>query len=289
MTYLWLSIALVVCALLLWIAGLRGARHIRPRERVLEVAGLPPQLDGLRLMHLSDTHFTRRSTLPERLLALARQARPDLILITGDLVRGRGGLAVAGGFLRALAAEFPVWAVEGNADHWADRAGAERGRWRRTRARFLTNAAALLADGHPPAWIVGVDDPYRRHDDLEAAYRAVPAGAWTLLVAHSPDILLRPQSRRARLIFAGHTHGGQVCLPLLGALVTHTRLGRRFIEGVHRLDDTVLVVSRGVGVTRLPIRLLCPPEVTTWRLTRPVLSRAAPNRAPREGGGDGSI
>ena len=114
-------------------------------------------------------------------------------------------------------------------------------------------------------------------------------GAWTLLVAHSPDILLRPQARRARLIFAGHTHGGQVRLPLLGSLVTHTRLGRRFLEGVHRLDDTVLVISRGVGVTRLPIRLGCPPEVTTWRLTRPALSPAAPNPSPREAGGDGSM
>ena len=287
MTYLWVAIGVGLCAAAVWIAGVRGARALRPRERVLEVPGLPAQLEGRRVMHLSDLHLRRGSALAQRLLEIARRYRPDLIVITGDLVWGHPGLEIADGFLRALAAEFPVWAVEGNADHWADREGEERARWRETGTRFLTNAAAPLADGDPPspsavapasadeglrrasppAWIVGVDDPFRGRDDLEAAYREVPAGAWTMLLAHSPDILLHPKAHRAGLIFTGHTHGGQVRLPLIGPVFTHTRLGRRFVEGVHRLDDTLLVVSRGAGVTRLPIRLGCPPEVTTWRLT----------------------
>jgi hypothetical protein len=266
--YLYVAIALVLCAALVWIAGVRGARDLRPRERVLEIAGLPARLDGLRVLHLTDLHLRERTKLPARLLGIARQYRPDLVVITGDLVWGPSGVGVAQALLRALAAEFPTWAVEGNADHWADRTGEERARWRQTGARFLTNAAAPLAEGSPPAWIVGVDDPYRGLDDLEAAYGDVPAGAWTMLLAHSPDILSRDLARRARLIFAGHTHGGQCRLPLLGAVVTHTRIGRRFVEGVHTVGDTVVVISRGAGVTRLPIRLLCPAEVTTWRLTR---------------------
>jgi predicted MPP superfamily phosphohydrolase len=265
--YLAIALAVLACASLVWIAGVRGARDLRPRERILEVPGLPAQLDGVRVMHLSDLHLRPRSEFPDRLLQAARHYRPDFVIITGDLVWGDAGLAVAEGFLRTLASEFPVWVVEGNADHWADRTGELRARWRQTGAHFLNNTSAPLAEGTPPAWIAGVDDPYRRRDDLDAADREVPADAWVLLLAHSPDILERPPSRRAGLVFAGHTHGGQVCIPGLGPVFTHIRLGRRFVEGVHRVDDTIVAISRGAGVTRLPIRLWCPPELTTWRLT----------------------
>jgi hypothetical protein len=136
--------------------------------------------------------------------------------------------------------------------------------WRATGARVLINQAQPLPG--LPAWIAGVDDPHRRRDDLTATLAGVPPGAFLVLLAHSPDIILRPPAARAGVIFCGHTHGGQVCLPGGWPPYRHARVPRRFASGLHRLQAGVLVVSRGVGVTRLPLRLFCPPQATLWRL-----------------------
>ncbi|MGQ9667156.1 MAG: metallophosphoesterase, partial [Anaerolineae bacterium] len=83
-----------------------------------------------------------------------------------------------------------------------------------------------------------------------------------LLLAHSPDQVREAEGRGVDLMLAGHTHGGQVRLPLLGAVVTGTRLGPRYAAGLFRWGDTWMYVTRGIGTRGLPIRFLCPPEIT---------------------------
>ncbi|UCH35488.1 MAG: metallophosphoesterase family protein [Armatimonadota bacterium] len=123
---------------------------------------------------------------------------------------------------------------------------------------------------HPPGdgefWVVGVDDPYRFRDDPGRALAQVPAGAFKLLLAHSPEVIRRREALSADLILAGHTHGGQVRLPVIGALLTRSRLGRKWSRGTFRLGGTVLILTTGVGTTRLGVRFCCPPEMTLWVL-----------------------
>jgi len=250
---------------LLLLHGSRQARYLALQTRDLRLPGLPPRMDGRRILHVSDVHLAPPFELAGRITSLAGAAGPDWIFVTGDLIRGGAVPREAPRFLAELGAIAPTWFVSGNADYPKDKApDFEAGAF--APARCLANRAEPLANGDPPCWIVGVSDPFSGRDRLARAFEGVPKHAWVILLAHSPDIILKPLSRRARIIYSGHTHGGQVCLPRIGALYTRTRVSRRYASGVHDLGGTTLIVSRGAGTTRLPIRIFCPAELTLWRL-----------------------
>ena len=120
------------------------------------------------------------------------------------------------------------------------------------------------AGQRPAGWLAwGVTD-----GNVRQALSVVPAGAATILLAHSPDQALEAVGTPAQLVLSGHTHGGQVRLPVIGALYTGTELGRRYSAGLYQLDGLWLYVTRGIGTRMFPIRLLCPPEVTLLTLER---------------------
>jgi len=133
---------------------------------------------------------------------------------------------------------------------------------------MLVNRAVSVSERGGRFWIAGVDDSHTERDNLAAALKEVPQGEPVLLLAHSPAIIKRRGAERASVIFSGHTHGGQICLPGGRPLYIHTPLPLRYGSGLHRLGNgrTLLIVSRGVGQTRLPLRLWCPPEMTLWRV-----------------------
>jgi hypothetical protein len=167
-----------------------------------------------------------------------------------------------------LAAQWPTYLVLGNEDFYEGQPQPEAV-WQETGVILLVNQAVSVARSGKGFWIVGVDDPHEGEPDLAEALQDVPAGEPALLLAHSPIIIRQPGVERFYIIFAGHTHGGQICLPGGNALHIHTRLPLRFAQGLHKLpnSNTLLVVSRGVGVTRLALRLNCPPEITLWTVT----------------------
>jgi predicted MPP superfamily phosphohydrolase len=162
-----------------------------------------------------------------------------------------------------MAARWPVFLVPGNED---------RGRfspqpvdeWPATGAVVLLNRAVK----EKGCWLAGVDDPHRGRDDLARALEDIPEGEAVILLAHSPEIIKRSGIERACVIFCGHTHGGQMCLPGGKPLYIRTPLPLQYGSGEHWVGtgNTKLVVSRGAGTTRLPLRLWCPPEVTLWIL-----------------------
>jgi len=260
---------------LLWHLGQRaaGPSAIRSFERPLPLPRLPAALDGLRLLHISDAHLSPRNDFVQTILSRAEAARPDLVAITGDLPSSPYGLPLARRLLERLAARWPTYVVLGNADHWADRFHHSIARWGETGAHVLTNQGLSFPDGDG-LWIAGVDDPFRYRDDPARALAGAPADGLKLLLAHSPDVIQRAAALQADLILTGHTHGGQVRLPLIGAILTRSRVGRNYARGVFRLGNgTVLIVTSGLGVTRLAVRFWCPPEMTVWVLRRTVDSR----------------
>ncbi len=227
----------------------------------------PFSLPELRIAHISDLHMARLGWRERRTLELVASFQPHLIALTGDLIPLGKGVTAAELFLRALCEIAPVFAVEGNSEvvngisaHFAKVMAQWGGQW-------LQNEAVPFRDD---VWIAGTADPHWHRDDLDRALRKVPDGVFCVLLSHSPDIALHPAARRADLILCGHTHGGQIRLPFLGPLyIRARRIPKKWAWGMHEIESgTVLVTTSGIGTTRLPMRLLCPPEVVGVRVVQ---------------------
>jgi len=230
---------------------------------------LPTSFHGFKILHLCDLHFRGPCPRSWLVLSLAEEASPDIVVVTGDLVGSRTGLREARGLLRCLAREWPTYVVLGNADLRAARADALAASWSDVGARVLVNQGERIERDGQHIWLAGVNDPHTGRDFLDSALAAAEDGEAVIALSHSPDLVLRPEARNVDVILAGHTHGGQVVLPCVGPLYVRTRLGHRYASGLHQVDDTQLFISRGVGSTRLRLRLHCPPEAALITLASP--------------------
>lgn len=217
-------------------------------------------IGNLRIAHISDLHMTRLGSREQKVLELIKDFRPDIIALTGDLIPRGKGLEAAETFLKALCEIATVFAVEGNSEvingispHLAQVVRELGGNW-------LHNEAVQFREG---IWVAGTADPHWHRDDIVKTLASVPEDAFCILLSHSPDIACYLEAMRADLILCGHTHGGQIRLPLIGPLYTRTRcIPKAWAWGKHKLTEkTTLITTSGVGTTRLPVRFLCPPEV----------------------------
>lgn len=223
----------------------------------------------VRVVHLSDLHCDPEPRLEKRLPEIVAAERPDLIVYTGDSLNSPAGLPVLKRLLPRLAAVAPTFAVRGNWDvhYWRglDLFGG-------TGVRELKNEAVRVDAAGASVWVAGVpygsagEPPHHVAGAIRKATQSVPPGAFTIFLYHTPDeILSVADAGRADLYCAGHTHGGQVALPLYGALVTLSKFGKRYESGLHRERDTWLYVNRGLGMEGGPsprVRFFARPEVT---------------------------
>jgi hypothetical protein len=256
---------------------------------------LPSALDGLTVLLLADTHtarWGRREPLLTQLLA--RVERPDLIIWGGDFLQNRGhGIPHALRLVRCVAERFPgvpTYAVHGNAEHkilLAARRAFER-QLAECGVRVLVNAWEPLTLRGETITVVGVDDPYYGHADLERALHGAPPASerFRLLLSHSPQLATQAARAGVDLMLSGHTHGGQVRLPGIGPLKTQNPLARRLdfglwdrprLAAVLRRDpggDLTAYITRGIGAATVPRfwwlapRFLCRPEVARLTLRR---------------------
>jgi predicted MPP superfamily phosphohydrolase len=229
---------------------------------------LPGLLAPVRIAHLTDLHFGPfiRSDSLRAWTRATNAAEPDIIVITGDFVDQLqfGSLEPLADALAQLRAPLGVWGVWGNHDLDRYRGNLEllSEPLRRAGVRMLRNESAWLRDD---LHIVGVDDWLSGSPDLNAALAGVEAGVATILLNHNPDFLPDVPAGAVSLALCGHTHGGQVRFPFIGAPMTASVHGQRFLEGW--VDAPVPgYVSRGLGVSLLPLRLLCPAELSVFDL-----------------------
>jgi predicted MPP superfamily phosphohydrolase len=240
----------------------------RPR---IHVRGLHPDLEGFRIALLTDLHAGEGTPLwlIRRAARLAMRERPDLIAVTGDLAADDApSFAPVLSTLTGLHAPHGVWTVPGNHDY---NVGIERWRAevaRQPNLRDLTNGAEVMRVGGARFCVAGVDDFSRGEPRLDAL-PPPDQRDFTLLLAHDPD-----QAEKARreydavdLIISGHTHGGQVRLPFVGAITNPAEFDDLYEEGLRRRPWTQVYTSRGVGTVRIPVRFLCRPEVAILELT----------------------
>jgi uncharacterized protein len=224
--------------------------------------------DGLRIVHLTDIHHSLYTPLEdvERAVKMANHLKPDLIALTGDYVTfSPTYIWPVAQVLGRLQARLGVFAVLGNHDFQVDADEVARA-LEAHQIHMLRNSHFALHSGHSRLWLVGVDDLWWDADDLEAGMRHIPARDPKILLCHNPVGVRMAAEHHIDLVLSGHTHGGQVRLPVVGALYTRSKLGKRFIAGWNRLDGTQIYVSRGIGKVLLPVRVGCPPEIACLNL-----------------------
>jgi predicted MPP superfamily phosphohydrolase len=263
-------IAPAVAATVSALAGVaHHARHIAPYQPVLErIAVTPPAGSnapaGLRIGFVSDTHIgpTMRRSDVDRALALLSTAKPELLLLGGDYISESPRHAVEAASIlgeHASRARLGAFAVLGNHDYSND-APRLATLFERQGIRVLRNEAAIVSCVSGDIWITGIDDALLGNPIPRRAFSGVPDGAAVLALWHEPDWAACTARLGAFLQLSGHSHGGQVRLPLLRAAAPQG--GRRYVAGLHHVDGMELYTSRGVGTFRPPVRLNCPPEVT---------------------------
>ncbi len=219
----------------------------------------------LNMALVADTHFTLDyiSQSIRNAVRVIEDSKPDLIIMAGDMVSSKGGWVSAKKFLSWLRSISPVVAVWGNHDHWhLSDLGARAGELKELDITILVNESLTFEGIH----IIGVDDPFTGHSDLGKAVSGVNYGR-RILIAHSPQIIGEARNL-FELILSGHTHGGQVVIPLLGPpFIPLPAEYRRYFSGLYTVGNTKLYVNRGLGMSFFPIRFNCPPEVTLLKIS----------------------
>jgi len=246
------------------------ARHEAPFRPVLErievriAPGVktPPRL---RIGFVADTHLGSviRPLDIDRALTLLLTADPDLLLFGGDYVsESPRHIAEAAAVLGnvANATRFGSLAVLGNHDY-ANGAARMTTELEKRGIRVLRNEAARVADETGELWVAGIDDALLGSPDLERGFASVPSGEHALALWHEPDWAEQLVQYGALLQLSGHSHGGQLRLPIVGTIAAPAG-GRRFVKGLNIAAGMPVYTSRGVGVYRPPVRFRCPPEVT---------------------------
>lgn len=250
------------------LAGLRkqgkhNALNIEVVETTLSFPVLPAGFDGFRILFLTDLHLDGLEGLTDRLIKRIQGLEVDLCLVGGDIrMETYGPMAPCLRRLRRLMAHVRsrhgILGVLGNHDCIEMSPDFEE-----AGIIMLINDAWPISVQGARIWIVGVDDPhYYRVDDAAQAFRSVPAGEFSIFLAHSPEAYKSAAEHGARLYLCGHTHGGQICLPGRGPLLTNSRAPRFTAVGTWRYREMVGYTCKGAGASGVPFRFNCPGEIS---------------------------
>ena len=247
-------------------AALSEPFRLTVEHRQIRLRRLPRELDGFRIVQLSDLHhspFTSREQI-ERAIETANSLQPDIVALTGDYVsKEREYAAPCAELLGALSPKHGVYAVLGNHDHWTD-AALITDLFRAEGITMLVNQGMRFEKNGAAFWLAGVDDTMVGLEDLPLALAGSSENEFKLLLAHNPIILRKAARAGVDLVLSGHTHGGQVSLRS-----EHNASGRprrRLLKGLARQGETQIYVTRGLGTVVLPVRFGCPPEVSLLEL-----------------------
>jgi predicted MPP superfamily phosphohydrolase len=262
------SPALIRCSLKvlgLYGRGIRNAERVEVRQNAIRSARIPREFDGFTILHISDMHVDMNGEAMRRLTAILPGLSYDICVLTGDY-RGK----TYGPFDRTLAGlaqvcehlKGTIYGVLGNHDTVAMVPGLER-----LGIQMLLNESEALIRESGSIYLSGVDDAHRyRAHDLEKAASAVPDGAFSILLSHTPEIYRQAAQANFGLLLSGHTHGGQICLPGSLPITLGCALPRRLGSGAWKYHDMAGYTSAGLGSCVVPVRFNCPPEITLHRL-----------------------
>ncbi|WP_310551613.1 metallophosphoesterase [Paenibacillus glufosinatiresistens] len=231
---------------------------------------LPASFDGVRIVHISDIHlgFNKDAGDTRRLVNHIQSVRPDLICFSGDIVDSYAeDMAESVPILAELTAPLGRFAILGNHDYKNTELLAKL--WKQAGFRLLRNEHEMVELGGSRIAVAGMEDQLHGEPNPRAALGDIPDDVFTVLLMHEPDYADLIQAYPVRLQLSGHSHGGQIRLPVLGALFTPDG-SLKYIDGLYEIGGRgmKLYVNRGFGETYMPIRFLCRPELTVITLRR---------------------
>jgi predicted MPP superfamily phosphohydrolase len=239
-------------------------------ETNILIRDLPERFEGFRITQLTDVHHSRIVGLTEvqRVVDLANRTKPDLIVLTGDYTTTyRRFIDPCAEVLGGLTAPEGVWAVLGNHDHYTDPELTTRALVR-NHIPVLNNANTRIRRGPDAMQLAGIDDWSWNGTDWARAFYGLDRKVPSVLLSHQPTVLDFDEAQSASLILSGHTHGGQIKLPFIGAPARFVTMDLKYASGLFRRGQTQLYVSRGTGVIGLPVRFGVRPEIAVLRLRR---------------------
>jgi uncharacterized protein len=258
-------------------ATLFEPNHLVTKTFEVGIANLPDALVGLRIAQISDIHygdFLGEAHVTE-VVRRTNELRPDLVVITGDFVTSGGGKKKRFGAIEAppcakvlsgLRSQFGSFAIMGNHDAGSD-PNYITSALEHVGIRVLRNASFPIERDGGRLWLAGTDDVLERAARVDLTFHGIPHGEPVVALVHEPDFADVIAKQGAVLQISGHSHGGQVRIPLLGAPVLPP-MARKYPLGWYRVRGMQLYTNPGVGVINLPIRFDCPPEITAFTLRR---------------------
>jgi uncharacterized protein len=267
-------------SLALGIDGFAELNRISVVKLEISLLRLPTAFDGFSIAQLSDFHYDRFTAGPiQRAVEMVNQLAPDLVVLTGDFVtapileHGYSPMSKAAAAapielcateLEKLRAPAGCFAVLGNHDISTD-SGRVAHTLGEHRIPVLRNRSVALERGRERIWLAGIDDAFKGRADINRALAAIPANEATILLAHEPDFADVAAGRGIDLQLSGHSHGGQIWIPGIGAPWLPP-LARKYPRGLYRVGSLILYTNIGIGTIRVPLRINCPPEITFIRL-----------------------
>jgi uncharacterized protein len=249
----------------------RFVHPFRPRlnHQFIQLPRAHRHLDGLTIAFATDLHvgphFSAENLEPS--IRILERVKADIVLFGGDYISESPRYLdkVQAPLARmAATAKIGAWGMLGNHDIANIRSRVME-MLEPTGIRMLANESVRIETDRGDLWLVGVDDVLLGKSDLTGAFAGVPADAACIAMWHEPDLAERMEPYGPFLLLSGHTHGGQVRLPLVGPVAT-PKLGKRYITGRFQLGDMTLFVSNGLGMYRPPVRFNCPPEIVVFTL-----------------------
>ena len=247
--------------------GFKNAHDLRLHRHELIFDKLPPVFDGYTMMVMSDLHIDSDLYLVPEIKKLMTEHPTDVVLFLGDYrFRLTGAYDVVlsrmSELFDAARVKDGIYAIRGNHDprelmqHFPGLG-----------ARVLDNQSIKLEKKGESIYIIGVDEPhYDKADDLPAATENLPDHALKILLAHTSEIYKEAEALGIDLYLCGHTHGGQICLKKFGPVITNVHAPRHFASGFWRYKNMRGFTSTGVGISSVPVRFNCPPEIVLFTL-----------------------
>jgi predicted MPP superfamily phosphohydrolase len=236
----------------------------------IRIKNLHPALEGFTLLQMTDQHLyplTQPSVI-KKSVAIANSLNPDLVVLTGDYVwQDLKAIDELAPILAGLDAKYGVFSTLGNHDYWLD-ADVITTTLEAAGLPVLVNQGLSIKHGKGSFYLAGLDDGWSGNPDLDATLEGAIPGDPVILLCHEPDLADRyALDGRVSLQLSGHSHGGQIRIPGIGALIL-PYLGRKYDIGLYKVDEMLLYTNRGLGVISEPVRYNCPPEITQFVLLR---------------------
>ena len=247
--------------------GRNNALDLKLESRVFNVKGLPKEMEGTKILFISDLHFKQGWKLEDSIDKKLRNLKVDLCLFGGDFQCYRNKLldpAIEGmkKIMAAVETSLGFYAVLGNHDTIELVPALEN-----IGVRMLMNESVKLKIKSSSFYLVGVDDPfYFGFHDMEKAFKDVPENSFKIFLSHTPDLYKSARTKGVNCYLCGHTHHGQIQFPLLGPLLLNSLVPRKLGMGKWRYKNMAGYTGPGVGTSGAPVRFRCPPEITVLEL-----------------------